>query len=157
MPLVQLAQRLNTVICHASPDDKFITAFIALLSPDTGEIESLNAAHNPAYLLRSDGSIQELDTGGVALGMLDMDFPYQSERVTIGEGERLLLYTDGVTEATNEHSQLYDSHVPLREFLIQHKPDQAELFIRDLIMDIKKFTGNASQNDDITALYLVRR
>jgi sigma-B regulation protein RsbU (phosphoserine phosphatase) len=157
IPLDQLVRRLNTVIYNASTDDKFITAFIVLLSPETGEIESLSAGHNPAYLLRKDDTIQELNTGGVALGMLDMDFPYQTERVTIEPGERLLLYTDGVTEATNEQNRLYDADVPLQQFVFRTRPERAELFIQSLISDIKRFTGNAPQNDDITALYLLRR
>jgi serine phosphatase RsbU (regulator of sigma subunit) len=157
IPLVELAQRLNRVICHASTDDKFITAYIALLSPATGEIESLSAGHNPAYWLKSDNTVQELSVGGVALGMLDMDFPFQSEHFTMKEGERLLLYTDGITEATNEQNQLYDSDVPLQEFVMKHRPENAGQFIQDLVGDIKRFTGNAPQSDDITALYLLRR
>jgi len=157
IPLDQLVRRLNTVIYNASTDDKFITSFIALLSPETGEIETISAGHNPAYLLRKDNTIQELNTGGVALGMLDIDFPYQTEQVTIEPGERLLLYTDGVTEATNEQNQLYDADVPLQQFVLRTKPERAELFIQSLISDIKRFTGNAPQNDDITALYLLRR
>ena len=80
----------------------------------------------------------------------------QTERVTIAKGERLLLYTDGITEASDEHEEFYDVHSPLREFVIHHKPDRAEVFIADLISDIKKFTGPAPQSDDITALYLQR-
>jgi sigma-B regulation protein RsbU (phosphoserine phosphatase) len=155
--LVGLARRLNTVICRASTDDKFITAFIALLSPESGTLESLCAAHNPAYLLKSDGTLQELSTGGVALGMLEMDFPYQTDHATLCSGDRLLLYTDGVTEATNEAGQQYDAHSPLPQFLARHSPARSPLFIQELISDLKQFTGTAPQNDDITALYLRRR
>ena len=86
MPLRDLAVRLNRVICHASTDDKFITAYLGILTPATGEFESLNAGHTSTFLLRADGSVQELSTGGVPLGMLDMDFPFQSETVTIQAG-----------------------------------------------------------------------
>jgi phosphoserine phosphatase RsbU/P len=156
MPLVELVRRLNRVIYTASTDDKFITAFVAILTPETGEVESVNAGHNPAYWLKSDNSIHELNVGGIALGMLDIDFPFQSERFTIGKGERLLLYTDGIPEATNEHQVLYDTHVPLQQFILRVKPERAEKFIQELIVDIKNFTGNAPQSDDITALYLLR-
>jgi serine phosphatase RsbU (regulator of sigma subunit) len=156
MPLVELVRRLNRVIYTASTDDKFITAFVAILTPETGEVESVNAGHNPAYWLKSDNSIQELNAGGIALGMLDIDFPFQSEHFTIGKGERLLLYTDGIPEATNEHQVLYDTHVPLQQFVLRVRPERAEKFIQELILDIKNFTGNAPQSDDITALYLLR-
>ncbi len=88
--------------------------------------------------------------------MVDMDFPYQSERVTIEKGERFLLYTDGITEASDEHEEFYDVHSPLRDFVLHHRPDRADAFIAELISDIKKFTGAAPQSDDITALYIHR-
>jgi serine phosphatase RsbU (regulator of sigma subunit) len=156
IPLSELAGKLNKVIWRASTDDKFITAFIAVLSPDTGELELLNAGHNPAYLLRNSSSVQEFSAAGLPLGMVDMDFPYQSERVTIERGERLLLYTDGITEASDEHEEFYDDHSPLRDFVLHHRPGRADAFIADLIRDIKEFTGSAPQSDDITALYLHR-
>ena len=157
MPLAQLAGRLNKAIGVASTEDRFITAFIALLSPLTGEIESVNAGHNPVFVLRNDNSLLQLSEGGIALGMLDIDFPYQTEHLTLEKGERLLLYTDGITEATNDRDQLYDSATPLDRFMMAHKPGRADAFIQDLIGDIRRFTGSAPQSDDITALYLLRR
>lgn len=156
MPLIDLVRRLNQVIYNASTDDKFITAFVAILSPGTGTIESVNAGHNPVYCLRIDGSVHELSAGGIALGMLDMDFPYQSEFTTIQKGEGILLYTDGIPEATDATMELYESHVPLKEYLFRHRGVPAQQFIGGLISDIRTFTGGAPQNDDITALYLVR-
>jgi len=106
--LLEMAGNLNRAVFRASTDDKFITGFIAILNPATGELETLNAGHTPGFLLGTDGSVRDLSTGGVPLGMLDLDFPFQSESVTIGPGERLLLYSDGVTEAANERNELYD-------------------------------------------------
>lgn len=157
LPLVELVGKLNRVICHASTEDKFITAFLGILDPASGALETVNAGHNPVFLLRSAGGVEELGLGGVPLGMLDIDFPYQSESVTIEHGDRLLLYTDGITEATNVREQLYDYSTPLKEFFRTHRPNAAEGFVRELIEDVKKFTGEAPQNDDITTLYLLRR
>ena len=157
MSLAELAGRLNKVICRTSTPEKFITAFIALLTPGTGDIEAVNAGHNPVYWMKNDGTIQELKASGVPFGMLDLDLPYKNEQIRLGKGERVLLYTDGIPEATSEHNQLYESAVPLQEFLKRHKSDSADAFIKDLIDDIKKFTGDAPQSDDITALYLVRK
>jgi sigma-B regulation protein RsbU (phosphoserine phosphatase) len=156
IPLVDLVRRLNQVIYTASTDDKFITAFVGILTPETGTIESVSAGHNPVYCMRADGTVQELNAGGIALGMLEMDFPYQSEITVIDKGEGVLLYTDGIPEAADATMQLYESHVPLKEFLLQHRHLSARQFIAGLIHDIRSFTGNAPQNDDITALYVVR-
>ena len=155
--LVQLAQRMNRVIYSASTDDKFITGFLALLDPRSGSLETLSAGHNPVYWIRNDGTMIELDTGGVAFGMIDIEFPFQSRTVAIEPGERLLLYTDGVTEAINEKEEQYDNVVSLKNFVLAKKPDEAGTFIQDLIEDIRRFCGMAPQADDITALYLVRR
>jgi len=156
MSLAELAGRLNKVICRTSTADKFITAFIALLTPGTGKIEAVNAGHNPVYWLKKDGTIQELKASGVPFGMLDLDLPYQSEQINLGNGERVLLYTDGITEAINEEQQLYDSCVPLKEFVINMRQHSAKEFIDVLISDVKRFSGTAPQADDITALYVIR-
>jgi sigma-B regulation protein RsbU (phosphoserine phosphatase) len=157
IPLRELAGRLNRVIGHASTEDKFITAFLGVLTPGTGEFESLNAGHTSTFVIRTDNTVQELSAGGIPFGMLDMDFPFQTEIVTLQSGDRLLLYTDGVTEAMNEKGDLFDQAVPIKDFASQHKPSGAGNFIHELIGQIKRFTGTAEQNDDITALYLLRR
>ena len=156
IPLVELAVRLNRVIARASTEDKFITAFFALLTPSSGVLETVSAGHNPVFLRRTDGTLQELTLGGIPLGMLDMDFPYQSETLTLAKGERLLLYTDGIPEATDARQRLYDEDFPLRDFVRDQVPDRARTFIEELIADVKKYTGSAPQNDDITALYLMK-
>ncbi|HLF13418.1 MAG TPA: PP2C family protein-serine/threonine phosphatase, partial [Bacteroidota bacterium] len=154
--ITRLAARLNKVLYNDSTADKFITAFFAILTPETGDLDCLSAGHNPAYILRKDGTIQELHAGGLPLGTIDMDIPYKGERVTLGKGERLFLYTDGVTEAENVMHVLYEQEFPVTDFLSKNKADSSETFIADLIADIRRFTGSAPQNDDITAMYLRR-
>jgi len=154
--LEELSRRLNKAICQSSPDDKFITAFIAMLSPATGVVESVNLGHNTVYHLRSDGNVAELNDGGLALGMLDIDFPYQTQKVTIEKGERLLLYSDGIPEAMDAHDQLFESVLPLAVYLSKHRVDRGEEFIADLLGEIRAFTADTPQSDDITALYLLR-
>ena len=157
MPLVTMAARLNSVIHRASTDDKFITAFIGLLEPQTGILDYVNAGHNVVYCRRTDGTIVELSEGGIPFGMLDLNLPYASGRITLERGDRLLLYTDGIPEAHNPVQELYENHSPLQEFFSRVVPEKAEEFVRDLIADVKQFTADAPQADDITALYLMRK
>jgi len=154
--MTRLAARLNKVLYNDSTADKFVTAFFAILTPETGELECLSAGHNPSYILRADGTIHELHTGGLPLGTIDLDLPYKSERVTLERGEKLFLYTDGVTEAENIDHVLYEQDFPVTDFLKNHVAESSEAFIADLIADIRKFTGSAPQNDDITAIFLRR-
>ena len=154
--ITRLAARLNKVLYNDSTADKFITAFFAILTPETGELECLSAGHNPAFVLRKDGSVGELHAGGLPLGTIDMDIPYQSERIVLERGEGLFLYTDGVTEAENSDHVLYEEDHPVQAFLQQRRATASEAFITELLADIRGFTGAAPQNDDITAMYLRR-
>jgi serine phosphatase RsbU (regulator of sigma subunit) len=153
--LPELAARLNNVLHRASPDDKFITAFIAILSPKSGDIEYVNAGHNPAFVLTSRKRVRTLAFGGLPLGMFP-GIQYQSDRVTLKHGERLLMYTDGITEAQNEAQDFFEKKIPLGPYFAHHQPESAKLFIDELIRDIKAFTGSAPQSDDITAMSLWR-
>jgi phosphoserine phosphatase RsbU/P len=154
LQLTDLASRLNKVIYNASTEDKYITFYIAILNPVTGEIESLNAGHNPIYMMESSNKIKELSEGGIPFGMMGMDFPYTSEKLILKPGESVLLYTDGVTEAMNYKEEEYDDIRPLKKFYAKHKSLGSQEFINLLIDDIQEFTGNTPQSDDITALYL---
>lgn len=154
--VVDLARRLNRVIWNAATEDKFITAFLAILAPETGELISVNAGHTPVYLLRNDGSVQELTAGGVPFGMLEMDFPYTPESIVMERGERLLLYTDGIPEAMNAEGELYDKEQSFKAFFTRRVSPTARKFVDDLVAEMKAFMGDAPQADDITALYVIR-
>jgi len=101
--------------------------------------------------------VHEFSNGGIAFGMLDMVFPYQSDTIVLQPGERLLLYTDGVTEAMNSDGMQYDTSDTLKKFMLRNRPAAAETFINALMADVAQFTGSAPQSDDITALYLLRQ
>ncbi len=154
--LPTLVQKLNEVIWNSSTLEKYITAFFAVLNPETGEIESVNAGHNPSYVLRKNDKVDELRTGGIPLGMMGFAFPYESMTSQLNPGEKLLLYTDGVTEAMNESEEEYDDFRPLKDFLINNRSENAKNFISDLMVDLHEFTGATPQSDDITALFLRR-
>lgn len=155
--LAALVQKLNEIVWNASTLDKYITAFFALLNPQTGELESVNAGHNPSYIFRRNKKIDELKTGGIPLGMMGMPFPYQSTTDTLNHGDCILLYTDGVTEAMNADEEEYEDFRPLKDFLKTHKTEVAKEFIDALIADVNDFTKDTPQSDDITALYLTRK
>ncbi len=154
--LLDLTRRLNTVIYRASTEERYITAIISLFTPETGALESVNAGHTPMYLRRRDGSLVELSGGGLALGMMDMEFPYETDRAMLERGDSLFLFTDGVSEAMDASGNLYDSNGALREFFLRHGTAVSESFITSLLADLRHFVGPAPQADDITALHLRR-
>lgn len=157
LSLLELTDRLNTAMYQASTEERYITAAMALFNPLTGDLECVNAGHTASFVLRSDGTVEELGAGGLALGMLDMEFPFETEKLTLHSGDRLLMYTDGVSEAMDASGKLYDTDDYLKQFALRCRPDSAKTFIGDLLADINAFVTSAPQADDITAMYLIRR
>ena len=153
--LTDLVQKLNKVIYTASPMNKFITAFLAILEPKTGEIEYISAGHNPAYMSTPTEKSIQLNSGGIMLGMMGFDIPMESEKVRLEPGHRFLIYTDGIPEADNRKGEMYDDPT-LKAFFEKHSTPGAQQFIDELIQEVRAFTGGAPQSDDITALYLIR-
>ncbi len=156
IPLDDLAVKLNRLIYSSSPPDKFITFFISILDPVTGELDIINAGHNPTLHLKRGKKLEKINAGGIALGMFDMGLPYQSEKRIIEKGERILMFTDGIPEAMNEAEEEY-SDERLEKFCVDNCFYSADTFINELVSDVRSFTMDTPQSDDITALYLIRK
>lgn len=155
LPLTDLADKLNKLIFKSSPADKYITFFIAVLNSKTGELDIVNAGHNPAFLLRGNGDIEQVGAGGIGLGMLDFGIPYAGESLTIEPGEKLFLYTDGIPEAMNSTDEEYSDDRML-EFVKDHSEKNPPDFIKLIVEDVKRHVGDAQQSDDITSLFIKR-
>lgn len=156
LALPEMAVKINKIIYASSTQDKFITFFIAVLNPSNGELDVINAGHNPILLLQNDGKMKKINAGGVAFGMFDLGLPFEGETLKINKGERLFLYTDGIPEAMNKNEDEY-SDEKMERFFMRNKPAKAETFINNIVKDVKKHAGNTPQSDDITALYLIRK
>lgn len=154
LTLPNLTAKLNRMICHSSTDEKFITFFIAILNGKKGEMEYLNAGHNPILLWRN-GNVEKIVSGGMALGVLDKPFEWKSGRTPFEPGDRLLLYTDGIPESINENEDFFTDEA-LENFFIANESLTSKDFSNKLISTIKSFSSNTPQQDDITLLYLKR-
>jgi sigma-B regulation protein RsbU (phosphoserine phosphatase) len=93
--------RVNQLIYETTEGDRFITTFYGLIDPEHKRLLYINAGHNPPLLLRADGSKQMLEDSGFPLGVFDSS-RYSESVVDFRSGDILVLYTDGVTEASNE-------------------------------------------------------
>ncbi len=155
LPLTEMTERLNKLIYRSSPSDKFITFFIAVLDPISGELDMVNAGHNPILILRANGELEQIDAGGIGLGMLDLGLPFTGQKLKLEKNDRLFLYTDGIPEAMNENEEEY-SDERMIEFLKSNSHKSAEEFISELVDDVKKHVGTAHQSDDITSLILIK-
>ena len=155
LPLAEMADRLNKLIYNSSPPDKFITFFIAVLDSKTGELDVVNAGHNPILLLRKDGKLDKIDAGGIGLGMLDFGIPYQGEKLIINPGDKLFLYTDGIPEAMNKDEVEY-SDERMIEFFLNNSDKPAPDFIDGIVSDVGIYVKGEPQSDDITSMILKR-
>ncbi len=155
IPLADIADRLNKLIYKSSPSDKFITFFIAVLDSNTGELDIVNAGHNPILLLRKTGMLEKINAGGVGLGMFDFGIPFAGQKSIMKPGDKLFLYTDGIPEAMNENEEEY-SDEKMINFFTSHSEKPAKEFIDLIVKDIKTYSGAAQQSDDITVMILKR-
>jgi phosphoserine phosphatase RsbU/P len=148
----EILSRLNEEICRDNSSCMFVTLFTAILDIRTGRVEYSNGGHNLPYLL-SDGRIQPLDnTGGMVLGAME-GVKYARNGMVLQPGDRLLLYTDGVTEAMDERENLF-SERRLEEFLASADKASPDDLTSGLVSAVRRFAAGAAQSDDITILAL---
>jgi phosphoserine phosphatase RsbU/P len=102
-----LVTRLNVQIGRQAPHSRFVTLFVAILNPMTGELSYVNAGQNPPLLRRGNGSYERLRAGGMALGMFE-NASYTTGSTTLEPGDVLVMYSDGITEAEDTFDQPFD-------------------------------------------------
>lgn len=146
----------NAQLCEGNDAGLFVTAWMAVLEISTGKLTYVNAGHNPPLLQRAGGSYEWLKSrpGFVLAGMEGMR--YRENEMELNPGDRLFLYTDGVTEATDANKELYGD-----DRLQAALDRQGNVPVRQLLTGIKEsidaFVGDAEQFDDITMLGLEYR
>ncbi len=147
----EILTQANNKLCKGNDAGMFVTAFIAIMNLKTGVIRYSNAGHNPPLVLRKNGTFEyvKVKAGLVLAGMEGMK--YRVNEAVLEPGERILLYTDGVTEATNQDEKLYGED-RLYNFVNSHKDQNAKELVQSLKQDIDDFVGEAPQFDDITML-----
>ncbi len=151
----RLIARLNVQICRHSPGSRFITFFYGLYDPKTGALEYVNAGHLPPMLRRASGAIERLEGGGMALGMFD-HATYVAGHVTIENGEALVLYTDGITEAENRFGRAFEDS-GLEAILATRATDaDPESLTRAIITSVEAHAGDIRLADDLTVAVLAR-
>ena len=147
----EIFTQANEKLCENNESGMFVTAWMGILDITTGQVKFANAGHNPPLLKRADGSFEFLKTraGFVLAGMEGVR--YRAGELTLHPGDRLFLYTDGVTEATNAENNLYGED-RLLAFMNQNCGAEATQLLPALKADIDEFVGEAPQFDDITML-----
>ena len=156
--LPSMAEALNSLLYASSTDGKFATFFYAQLNPETDEIISVNAGHNYPLVIRSGGGCDELEKGGVMLGMFPNDVlsqiaEYEQEITQLSSGDVVLFYTDGVTETVNPDGELYEEE-RLEAIATRVKGESVDQICQAIYDDVIEFQGEAEQFDDLTMMVL---
>lgn len=147
----QVFTTANRMLCDSNDAGLFVTAWIGILDLETGVLKYANAGHNPPLIKKSGGQFEYLRSrSGFVLAGLETTKYKQSEMV-LNPGDRIFLYTDGVTEATNGENQLYGED-RLETFLNEYQSETAQEILVHLQNDIDGFVKEAPQFDDITML-----
>lgn len=149
----QLVTRLSTMLQRSTESKHFVTGFIGALDPGTGTLRYVNAGHPPPFLL-SNGSVRELATTGIPIGVLP-DYPYASESVAIAPGDLLAIFSDGIPEA-QRGDEFFDEK-RLSDILVAAGASVGlEALSRQVMSGVEGFLAGAPRGDDIT-LVLMRR
>ncbi|HUG43182.1 MAG TPA: GAF domain-containing SpoIIE family protein phosphatase [Acidobacteriota bacterium] len=149
LPAAEMLRRLNRIFSDESPSNRFVTLAYIELHPAKREMTCIHAGHNPSLLLDPEtGEIRQLEAGGPVLGILK-DADFQEEVHPLKPGQRILLYTDGVTEAQDPDEEMYGEE-RLAELLKLTSAASAETLAQAVLEDVGLFCRNARQHDDLT-------
>ncbi|MBF0506938.1 MAG: PP2C family protein-serine/threonine phosphatase [Nitrospirae bacterium] len=147
----RILMKVNDELSRDNDVNMFVTIFCGILDISTGEVCYANGGHNPPLVIRKDGDISFLgEAGGLVIGAFE-GMTYTLEKLMLGPGDTLFMYTDGVTEAMNEKEELFSDERLERELASLNAVDIQRL-VSGIMDKIIFFTGGAPQSDDITML-----
>lgn len=144
-----LCDKVNGVISANLSDDKFITLFYCLIDAQKRTLSYSNAGHNRGLIVRRDGQIISLEQGGTVLGPFPQ-WQYEQEEVALHSGDRVLLFTDGVTEIRNPDGEEFGEG-RLIDLLVAHRGLSAERLQQTIMQSLAGFSGE-SFHDDATLI-----
>jgi sigma-B regulation protein RsbU (phosphoserine phosphatase) len=154
LSLAELASRANELLFATTPGSKYATAALVMAHPQTGECRYVSGGHTESLLLRTSGERVWLGATGVPLGLFP-GMAWEEVSFTMSDGDVLVLYSDGVSEA---QTVTYDEFEPERlASIVERERDQpAAAIIASIVAAIDEFVQGAPQFDDITLMVIKR-
>jgi len=151
--LAELVDAMNRYACGNSQGGlRFTTAFLGEYDPATRSMSYINAGHNNPLLRRASGAVERLSIGGLPLG-IRQEAAYETGALTLGEGDWLIIFTDGLVEAQNQVAEEYGEQrlLAVLEAGVSLPPDQ---MLQRVIAQVNQFVGTTPQHDDITCMLI---
>lgn len=151
-----LVNLLNKDLKEDNESQMFVTFFIGILDIQTGNLQYTNAGHNFPYIVRKDGNIEPLkNVHGLPLGLFVIQ-DYIAETVQLNSNDRIVLYTDGITEAMNKENEEYGD-----ERFIEMLKDTHNLSVQEdiskILKNVKEFAVDTEPSDDLTLMEVIFR
>jgi sigma-B regulation protein RsbU (phosphoserine phosphatase) len=153
-PVHESVLRSNKLIFQSTDPEKFATLFFGVLDTTTHAMSFCNAGHEIPFVFAGDSDLERLETGGMALGVLE-EFPYQEDSVRLNEGDLLLVYSDGIPDATNEFDRPFGEKNMI-SLVRQYRDRPAAAIIDGIVKAVQEHEGKTEQLDDLT-LVVVKR
>jgi serine phosphatase RsbU (regulator of sigma subunit) len=152
--LSTVAQHINEHLCQSLRDDMFVTFFLGLFEPSTNKLSYVNAGHIPPLLLRPSAPVAQLLEREADLPLGIFSRPYEMATETLEPDARLLVVTDGITEAGSPDGQMFETE-RLSKLMTDSRTCSAQELVQSVIKAVADFRQTLPQQDDITIFALV--
>jgi sigma-B regulation protein RsbU (phosphoserine phosphatase) len=145
-------KNINHQICQSTESNRFATLFLALYEDRTRRLRYTNAGHNAPVLVRTDGTVERLTTGGMMVGAFEWA-EYEEAAVTLMPDDLLLIFSDGICEAENEAAEEYGEE-KLAQFAVAHRDLSADELRQAIFDEIDAWSGTRERGDDQTLVIM---
>jgi phosphoserine phosphatase RsbU/P len=150
----ELMAKLNRHLCASIPSNRLVTLFYGELDLDTGCLRHVNGGHNPPFVLAAGSRPTRLPATGMALGVAP-DAGYESVTLSLAPGDRLVLYTDGITEAEDSRDQEFGEE-RLCGWLEAIRDEPCEQLVASVLAEVLRHCGSVRPRDDMTVMCVAR-
>ncbi len=144
-PPAELCAQVNRILCGRIAEGRFISFFYCRIDTTLGVVSYSNAGHYMPILIRQNGSVERLAEGGAVLGVFP-DASYSQGHVPLASGDRMVLFTDGVTDARNTHDEEFGED-RLLTAAVANRACSAPALEARLSQYVAEFAGDALQDD----------
>lgn len=143
-----LVTRVNRLFWDLTPNGLFASLFFAVFDLEAGALEYVNAGHHYPFLVRADGSVEELREGGTLLGLVEQS-AYDSGRLPVHPDDVLVFYTDGVTDRGSRDGEMYGAD-RLKDAAVRYRKDPARIALYSILGEVQGWSGGLAAEDDAT-------
>jgi sigma-B regulation protein RsbU (phosphoserine phosphatase) len=155
IPCAEIVKKLNNHFHLHTSSNKFATFFWAKLNYQDHSLKFVNAGHMPPLLIKREGAAVELKGGGLPIGIMS-DFDYSEQELSLSAGDAVVVYSDGITEASNSNGDRFCRERFL-DFLQRRRHLSAWVLGNGLVNELTRFAGSNQFEDDVTLSILKKR